>query len=198
MKVLFNAMKRGFQMMSSKAGCSGRLIWIDCEMTGLDVSRHTLVEIACIVTDGDLETVAEGPDLVISHPPNVLERMSPWCKSTFTKNGLLEKIQSSNISMESAESQVLSFLEKHTNKGECPLAGNSVSADRRFIEKCMPKLAKHFHYRTVDVSSFKEMARRWYPEVFAQLPEKKSTHRALDDIRESIEELKWYRKNIFK
>lgn len=197
MRALFNAAKRGFLSMS-KAGCSGRLIWIDCEMTGLDIRKHTLVEIACIVTDGNLEIVAEGPDLVISQPQNVLKRMSSWCVSTFSKNGLLEKIQSSNISMEDAENQVLSFVEQHTNKGECPLAGNSVNFDRRFIEQYMPKLAKHFHYRTVDVSSVKEIARRWYPEAFARLPEKKSAHRALDDIRESIDELKWYRRNIFK
>lgn len=167
-------------------------------MTGLDVRQHTLVEIACIVTEADLSVVAEGPDIVISQPEDVLANMSSWCRSTFARNGLLQKIRESNISIKAAESQVLSFLKEHTDPGKCPLAGNSVHMDRVFIERYMPDLVKHLHYRIVDVSTIKEVARRWYPLEFASSPQKLQKHRALDDIRESIQELHWYRSHIFK
>ncbi|VDM36523.1 unnamed protein product [Toxocara canis] len=183
-----------------------RLIWIDCEMTGLDVCRHTLVEIACIITEADLTArflpysliVAEGPDIVISQPESSLASMNSWCMTTFTKNGLLQRIRESNVSMKDAESQVVAFVKEHTDEGVCALAGNTVYMDRLFIERYMPDLAKHFHYRVVDVSSFKEVVRRWYPREYTMIPQKKQNHRALDDIRESIEELRWYRANVFK
>ncbi|VDM71730.1 unnamed protein product [Strongylus vulgaris] len=183
------------KMSSSGSGLAGRLIWIDCEMTGLDYEKQTLVEIATIVTDKDLNIVAEGPDIVIYQPENVLAKMEEWSKQMFTKNGLLKKIQESTVTLPEAEEKVLRFLEKETEKGECPLAGNSVSADRCFIKKYMPRLAEHLHYRTVDVSTVKELARRWYPDEFSMAPQKKCTHRALDDIRESIQELQYYRSN---
>uniref|UniRef100_A0A915BI68 Probable oligoribonuclease n=1 Tax=Parascaris univalens TaxID=6257 RepID=A0A915BI68_PARUN len=187
------------QRLASGMGArSERLIWMDCEMTGLDVWQHTLVEIACIVTEADLSVVAEGPDIVISQPENVLANMNSWCRSTFARNGLLQKIRESNISVEAAESQMLSFLKEHTDPGKCPLAGNSVYMDRVFIERYMPNLIKHLHYRIVDVSTIKEVARRWYPLEFTLSPQKQQKHRALDDIRESIQELQWYRAHIFK
>ncbi|KAL6734602.1 hypothetical protein Aduo_005128 [Ancylostoma duodenale] len=184
--------------MSKSTGGEGRLIWIDCEMTGLDVEKQTLVEIATIVTDKDLNVVAEGPDIVIHQPEEVLDLMEEWPRQTFIKNGLLKKIRESRITLERAEGMVLEFLEKETVKGECPLAGNSVSMDRCFINKYMPRLGKHLHYRTVDVSTVKELAKRWYPDEFVKAPPKKNTHRALDDIRESIQELQYYRSTVFQ
>uniref|UniRef100_A0A0N5AYC4 Probable oligoribonuclease n=1 Tax=Syphacia muris TaxID=451379 RepID=A0A0N5AYC4_9BILA len=181
----------------SACGSASRIIWIDCEMTGLVLAKSTLVEVACIITEGNLEVVAEGPDIVIHHPDYVLDRMSAWCKSTFTKNGLLDAIRSSKISMEAAEKEILSFLNKYTKKGQCCLAGNSVSVDRLFIDKYMPSVGQHLHYRTIDVSSIKEVVKRWYPEKYKQLPAKREAHLALSDIRESIEELKWYKQNVF-
>jgi len=175
-----------------------RLIWIDCEMTGLDVERQTLVEIACIVTEADLSTVAEGLDLVIHQPPAVMDKMDAWCKETFSKNGLWNAIEKSDISMEQAERTVLDFVSRHTDPGVCALAGNTVSMDRRFVEKYMPRLGAHLHYRTVDVSSIKELCRRWYPSDFSRAPKKRLAHRALDDIRDSIIELQYYRAAIFK
>ncbi|KAK5980697.1 Exonuclease rnase t and dna polymerase iii [Trichostrongylus colubriformis] len=175
-----------------------RLVWIDCEMTGLNHEKQTLVEIATIVTDQDLNVVAEGPDIVINQPESVLRNMEAWPRETFTKNGLLEKIRNSTVSLREAEDMVLEFLCKETEKGKSPLAGNSVHMDRRFISKYMPRLDSHLHYRIVDVSTVKELAARWYPEEFAKAPPKKCTHRALDDIRESIEELRYYRSVIFR
>ncbi|VDO33946.1 unnamed protein product [Haemonchus placei] len=175
-----------------------RLVWIDCEMTGLNHEKQTLVEIATIVTDGDLNVVAEGPDIVINQPEAVLRNMEDWPRETFSKNGLLQKIRESTVSLREAEDMVLEFLKRNTVKGRCPLAGNSVHMDRRFISKYMPRLDKHLHYRIVDVSTVKELASRWFPEEYAKAPIKKGTHRALDDIRESIEELRFYRSAIFR
>ncbi|XGW10633.1 hypothetical protein V3C99_012270 [Haemonchus contortus] len=175
-----------------------RLVWIDCEMTGLNHEKQTLVEIATIVTDGDLNVVAEGPDIIINQPETVLRNMEDWPRETFSKNGLLQKIRDSTVSLREAEDMVLEFLKKNTVKGKCPLAGNSVHMDRRFISKYMPRLDKHLHYRIVDVSTVKELASRWFPEEYAKAPIKKGTHRALDDIRESIEELRFYRSAIFR
>uniref|UniRef100_A0A7I4Y5G7 Exonuclease domain-containing protein n=1 Tax=Haemonchus contortus TaxID=6289 RepID=A0A7I4Y5G7_HAECO len=137
-----------------------RLVWIDCEMTGLNHEKQTLVEIATIVTDGDLNVVAEGPDIVINQPETVLRNMEEWPRETFSKNGLLQKIRESTVSLREAEDMVLEFLKKNTVKGKCPLAGNSVHMDRRFISKYMPRLDEHLHYRIVDVSTVKEMVPR--------------------------------------
>ncbi|CAJ0606365.1 unnamed protein product [Cylicocyclus nassatus] len=186
------------KMSNSVGEKAGRMIWIDCEMTGLDFEKQTLVEIATIVTDKDLKIIAEGPDVVIHQPEKVLDTMEEWSRDTFTKNGLLKRIRESTVSLSEAEEIVLKFLEKETEKGECPLAGNSVSVDRCFINKYMPRLGEHLHYRTIDVSTVKELARRWYPDKFSKAPRKKCTHRALDDIRESIEELQYYRSAVFR
>jgi len=193
-----NSASSGARRMSTSH--NDRMIWIDCEMTGLDVEKCTLVEIACIVSEGNsqLDIVAEGPDIVIHQPDIVLDNMTDWCRNTFTKNHLLTAIRQSDISLADAEHQMLAFVQKYTNAGECPLAGNTVSMDRQFIERYMPRLAAHFHYRTIDVSSVKELCRRWYPTIYADAPKKALTHRALDDIRESISELRYYQSTIFK
>ncbi|KAL3993571.1 Exonuclease family protein [Acanthocheilonema viteae] len=180
-----------------EASRSQRIVWVDCEMTGLDVSSKTIVEIACVVTEADLTVVAEGPNLIISQSRDVLEGMDNWCKSTFTSNGLLQEIRSSKITMQQAENEVLSYVRRHTDPGMCPLGGNSVSSDRIFLQKHMPTFEKHLHYRNIDVSSIKELAKRWYPDIYARKPRKENTHRALGDIYDSIQELNWYKKNIF-
>lgn len=176
---------------------SGRIIWVDCEMTGLDVNTHTIVEIACVVTEADLTVVEQGMNVVISQSEDVLEKMNNWCKAKFPENGLLQAIRSSKTSMDHAEKEVLRYVQRHTKPGSCPLAGNSVGHDRVFLQKYMPKFAAHLHYRIIDVSSIKELVQRWYPDLFMKIPKKVETHRALEDISESIQELKWYKDNIF-
>ena len=175
-----------------------RLIWIDLEMTGLELDTNTILEIACVITEGDLEIVAEGPSLIIHHEDQVLDRMNEWCIQHHGQSGLTDSVKKSQISLQDAEKQVLDFVAKHTPVGVCPLAGNSVGMDKRFLDKYMPSLAAHFHYRIVDVSTVKELCRRWYPGSLERAPAKKLSHRALDDIRESIEELKFYKTEVFK
>ncbi|KAM3719960.1 Oligoribonuclease [Dirofilaria immitis] len=166
-------------------------------MTGLDVSSKTIVEIACVVTEADLTIVEEGLDLIISQPKGILEQMDDWCKATFASNGLLQEIQSSKITMLQAENEILAYVRRHTDPGICPLGGNSVGSDRVFLKKYMPTLEKHLHYRIIDVSSIKELAKRWYPDLYVRKTRKENKHRALGDIYESIQELNWYKKNIF-
>uniref|UniRef100_A0A7E5A1J8 Probable oligoribonuclease n=1 Tax=Panagrellus redivivus TaxID=6233 RepID=A0A7E5A1J8_PANRE len=176
---------------------STRLIWVDCEMTGLDPEINRICEIALVITEGDLTPVAQFDPIIIKQTPESMQNMSKWCKKTFKKNGLLTRIAESNIDTQNAEEQVLKFLQEHTEPFTCALAGNSVYMDRLFIAREMPLVAAHFHYRTVDVSTIKELVRRWYPAKFAAIPEKKMCHRSIDDILESIEELKHYQKEIF-
>lgn len=178
------------------ADMDARMVWVDLEMTGLDPQACTIVEIATIVTDSDLTIVAEGPCLVIHQPEEVLAGMSDFVRDLHTRSGLLPRIQSSSITLEQAASETLAFLAKHVAKGTSPLCGNSVWKDRAFLERYMPSILELLHYRIVDVSTIKELARRWYPADY-QPPKKKETHRALDDVRESIEELKWYRAKLF-
>ena len=172
------------------------LAWIDLEMTGLDPEKHHIIEIASLITDSDLNVVEEGPELVISQPSEILELMNEWNVKQHTSTGLLEKIKSSSVLIEDAEKDTLDFFQKHIKQHKSPLCGSTVSHDRRFLIKYMPKLANHFHYRHIDVSSFKEVVKRWYPE--AEEFEKKGSHRAMDDIKESVDELKFYRKKFFK
>ncbi len=171
------------------------LIWIDLEMTGLDPETYVIVEIASIVTDDQLNVVAEGPDIAINHPDAVLSAMEPWSLEHHQASGLTDRIKASPYSCTQAEAETLSFLSQYCKKGDSPLCGNSIGQDRRFLVKYMPALEDFFHYRNIDVSSIKELAKRWYPS----LPrfEKKKTHLALSDIRESIDELIYYRKNVF-
>ncbi|KAM8897374.1 oligoribonuclease, mitochondrial-like isoform 2-T2 [Spinachia spinachia] len=177
---------------------SQRMVWVDLEMTGLDIEKDQIIEMACIVTDSDLNILAEGPNLIINQPNKLLEGMSYWCKEQHGKSGLTQAVQDSNITLEQAQNEFLSFIRQHTPPGQCPLAGNSVHADKRFLDKYMPQFMCHLHYRIVDVSTIKELCRRWFSDEFKMVPHKKAAHRALDDIHESIKELQYYRANVFK
>ena len=177
---------------------STRLVWVDCEMTGLDTTVDTLLEVAVLITDEDLGIVAEGPNIVIHHPEEVLKSMNEWCIEHHAKSGLTKMVRDSTIGLEEAEDKILSFVKQWIPEKKCPLAGNSVGQDAKFLKKYMPKFMDHLHYRIVDVSTIKELSRRWYPEEYAMAPKKKMSHRALDDIKESIEELKYYKARVFK
>ena len=167
-------------------------------MTGLDPTRDVIVEIATIVTDDELNVVAEGPDLVVHQPPAALEGMDPVVVEMHTSSGLLEAIAASTISLEDAGAQTLAFIREHVPEARTvPLCGNSIGTDRRFLLRYLPAIEEHLHYRSVDVSTIKELARRWYPAVLAAQPRKATAHRALDDIRESIAELRYYRERLF-
>lgn len=173
------------------------LIWIDLEMTGLEPEEHRIIEIATIVTDSDLNILAQGPVLAIHQSNEVLEAMDEWCTNTHTGSGLVERVKASSITEASAVEQTLDFLSKWVPKSVSPICGNSIGQDRRFLHKYMPELEQYFHYRNLDVSTIKELARRWAPEVLAGV-RKTGSHLALDDIKESIDELKHYRKHFFK
>ena len=171
---------------------------MDLEMTGLDPATCTIVEIATLVTDDDLNVVAEGPDLVIHQPEPALAVMDPVVVEMHTRSGLLEAIRSSTVSLEDAGAQTLAFIKAHVPEPRTvPLCGNSIGMDRRFLSAYLPEIENHLHYRSVDVSSVKELARRWYPKVLSARPHKDGTHRALDDIRESVAELAYYREHCF-
>jgi len=175
------------------------LIWIDLEMTGLDPDQELIVEVAVIVTDGALERLEEGPDLVIHAGSDVLEAMDPIVVQMHTNSGLIHRISESTLSVQEAEEQVLAFVTRLVPEPRmAPLAGNSVHADRAFLRKYMPRLEAHVHYRNVDVSTIKELARRWYPEALENAPKKAGGHRALADIRESIDEMRYWRGAVFK
>jgi oligoribonuclease len=171
---------------------------MDLEMTGLDPTRHTIVEIATLITDDQLEIVAEGPELVVHQSDEVLALMDEVVLEMHTRSGLLEAIKSSTLSLADAGSQTLEFIRQHVpNERSVPLCGSSIGTDRRFLAAHLPEIEHYLHYRSVDVSSVKELVRRWYPGVLASRPTKQGTHRALDDIRESIAELRFYRERVF-
>ncbi len=165
-------------------------------MSGLDPDRCAILEIATIVTDAELEVIAEGPDLVIHHDDAVLDAMDEWCTKHHGASGLTAAVKASTISLAEAEAKTLEFVAQHTTAKSSPLCGNTIWQDRRFIVRYMPTLDAHLHYRLVDVSTIKELARRWYPQLRA--PGKSDAHRALDDIRESIAELRFYREHVFR
>lgn len=171
------------------------LIWIDLEMTGLDPEKERIIEIATIVTDKDLNILAEGPVLAIHQTDELLAKMNAWCVNTHTANGLIERVKQSKLNERAAELQTLDFLKKWVPKGVSPICGNSVPQDKRFLYNYMPELADYFHYRHLDVSTLKELASRWKPEMLKNFS-KKNSHLALDDIKESIEELKFYRRHF--
>ena len=180
------------------AASSDVLVWLDMEMTGLEPDRERIIEAAMILTDGQLVEIAVGPELVIHQPEEVLAAMDDWNKSHHGASGLTARVRESTLGDVDAEAQLLAFIDAHVATRERPvLAGNSIHQDRRFVRRYMPKLDKRLHYRMVDVSTIKELARRWYPGVVAKLPAKKETHRALDDIRESIDELRFYKQHVF-
>jgi oligoribonuclease len=171
---------------------------MDLEMTGLDPSRNVIVEIATVITSDELETVTEGPDIVVHATPEELEAMEGVVRSMHTRSGLLAAIQASPISLAEAGEETLAFLRSHIGEPRSvPLCGNSIGTDRRFLAAHLPEVESFLHYRSIDVSSVKELCRRWYPDVLAGAPPKKEAHRALDDIRESIAELAYYRSTIF-
>jgi oligoribonuclease len=173
------------------------LVWMDLEMTGLDPKTCVIIEIASIVTDKDLNLMAQGPSLVIHQPQSVLDAMDDWNKTHHGESGLIESVQKSTISLEEAEKQTLAFISQHCKAKSSPLCGNTIYQDRRFLIEYMPTLENYLHYRLVDVSTIKELVKRWYGPEF-QSPQKKQKHKALDDILETVEELKFYRKMVFK
>lgn len=171
---------------------------MDLEMTGLEPERHVIVEIATLLTDDQLNVLAEGPDLVLHATDEQLAEMGPFVTEMHTKSGLLPQIIASTITADQAQSLTLDFLKSHISEPRSvPLCGNSIGTDRRFLQEYMPELEAFLHYRNVDVSTIKELAKRWNPEVVSSLPEKESAHRALDDIKESIDELVHYRSTLF-
>jgi len=170
----------------------GRLIWIDLEMTGLDTDRDAILEIATIVTDSQLNVLAEGPELAIAQPLSVLEAMDEWNRKQHGKSGLWRRVLEEGVGLADAEARTVSFLAEWVPANTSPMCGNSICQDRRFLHRLMPRLEQHFHYRNLDVSTIKELARRWAPQVLAGL-RKQSAHTALSDVRDSIDELRFYR-----
>jgi oligoribonuclease len=174
------------------------LVWMDLEMTGLEPSRDVIVEIATLVTDDELNIVAEGPDLVVHQSDEALALMDPFVVDMHTRSGLLPAIKASTISLAEAGEQTLAFIRQHVPEARSvPLCGNSIGTDRRFLAAYLPDIENYLHYRSVDVSSVKELVRRWYPQVRGERPRKVGNHRALDDIRESVKELRYYREKVF-
>ena len=174
-----------------------RLVWLDLEMTGLDPKKCTIVEIGVIITDGELNILAEGPSFAIHHSPKRLAGMEPWSRYHHKKSGLTDACRESKVGLKKAEEETLKFVKQHCRPRTAPLCGNTIWQDRRFLIKYMPKLEQYLHYRVIDVSSVKELVSRWYPPTFKMPREKNQTHRVMDDIRESIEEMRYYRKKVF-
>ncbi|MCD6495556.1 oligoribonuclease [Candidatus Bipolaricaulota bacterium] len=174
------------------------LVWLDLETSGVDVESKAILEVAMVITDKDLNVIAEGPELVIYQPDGVLEKLDDWCKKQHRASGLIDEVRRSSISLEQAESQLISFASQYCPPRACPLCGNSICFDRRFIIRYMPRLNALLSYRNVDVSSIKELVSRWYPEALAGIGNSQtSKHRALSDIHESIGELMHYRQTVF-
>lgn len=175
------------------------LVWIDLEMTGLNIEVDRILEIACIITDGKLTKIVEGPNLVIHQTKECMDKMGEWCQEHHAESGLTEKVIQSKISEKEAEQQVIEFVKRHVDTNRAPLlAGNSVYVDFMFLKKYMPDLASIFSHVVVDVSSVKALCLRWYPKEKKKAPKKENKHRAMDDIKESIAELKYYKENVFK
>ncbi|MDR2619717.1 MAG: oligoribonuclease [Propionibacteriaceae bacterium] len=174
------------------------LVWIDCEMTGLDVAHDALIEVAVQVTDGNLNPLGEGIDIVISAPEETLDSMGDFVRDMHTNSGLLDEVRASQVTLREAEQQVLAYVKSVVpTAGKAPIAGNTIGTDRTFLARYMPELESYLHYRSIDVSSIKELAKRWYPKVFYAAPSKHGNHRALADIMESIAELAYYRATVF-
>ena len=179
-------------------GDDNQLVWLDLEMTGLDVEQHVIVEMACVVTDSDLAPRDDGIDIVVHQDAAALARMDDFVTRMHTKSGLLPLIEASTVNIEEAQKQVLAYVRRHVAlAGTAPLCGNSIGVDRRFLDRYMHDLDAFLHYRSIDVSSLKELCRRWYPAIYSKRPNKAEHHRALDDIHESIEELRYYREKLF-
>jgi len=182
--------------MSSKQK-SNNLVWVDLEMTGLDPKKCTILEIGAVITDGELNILAEGPYPAIHHSPKTLHGMEAWSRHHHGKSGLTEECRRSRISLRKAEAMILDFVKSHCRENSSPLCGNTVWQDRRFLVKYMPRLESYLHYRVIDVSSIKELVQRWYPADHKAPRRKRQTHRVRQDILESIEELRFYRQKVF-
>jgi oligoribonuclease len=183
----------------AQAGVDDRLVWMDLEMTGLDLQRHHIVEIAVLVTDANLDVLADGLDLVVHQPAEVLVEMEDFVRNMHTKSGLLSEIERSSLSLGAAGEQTLEYIRQYVPEpGTAPLCGNSIGVDRRFLDRYLPDLDHYLHYRSIDVSSLKELCRRWYPGAYKKRPSKAEAHRALDDVTESVAELRYYREAIMR
>jgi oligoribonuclease len=184
--------------VTERAERAGRLVWIDCEMTGLDLARDALIEVAAIVTDAELTPLDDGVEVVIHAHDDLLDTMVPVVRDMHSASGLTEKVRASTVTLGEAEKLVLDYVKSHVPEPKtAPLCGNSIGTDRGFVARDMPALDEHLHYRMIDVSSIKELAKRWYPRVYQSQPPKGLSHRALADIRESITELAYYRATLF-
>ena len=181
----------------SEVATEDNLVWIDLEMTGLDPARDHIIEIATVVTDSHLNVLAEGPVIALHQTDEVLGRMDEWNRTTHGASGLVDRVRASRFGVAEAEAATLGFLAQHALRGASPMCGNSICQDRRFLAREMPELERFFHYRNLDVSTLKELARRWAPDVLAGV-QKSSTHTALNDVRESIEELRHYRRTLLR
>ena len=185
--------------MAEKPDADDRLVWLDLEMTGLDVERHTIVELAVLVTDAELEILDDGIDLIVHQPPDALAEMDDFVRKMHEKSGLLPEIEKSKLALDAAGEQALDYIrERVPEPGTSPLCGNSIGVDRRFLARYLPDLDNYLHYRSIDVSSLKELCRRWYPDIYGKRPGKAETHRALADIRESVAELRFYREHMLR
>ncbi len=173
------------------------LIWIDLEMTGLDTFNDQIIEIATIVTDSQLEIIAEGPMLAVHQPDEIMAAMDEWNTNQHGKSGLTKRVKESTLSVQDVERMTLEFLQQHVDKGASPMCGNSICQDRRFMARLMPELEAYFHYRNLDVSTLKELGKRWAPEITSGF-KKDSSHLAMDDTRDSINELRYYREHLFR
>lgn len=173
-----------------------RLVWVDLEMTGLDPREHVILEIATLITDASLAIVAEGPELVIHQPEATLAAMNEWSRSHHQASGLLERVRAATVTVQEAERQTLDFVKEHCGEGQVPLAGNSIHMDRFFLKFHMPAFEAYLHYRNIDVTTLKELARRWNPKVLETAPRKSDSHRSMEDVRESIAELRHYREHF--
>jgi oligoribonuclease len=183
----------------AQAGVDDRLVWMDLEMTGLDLQRHHIVEIAVLVTDANLDVLADGLDLVVHQPAEVLVEMDDFVRKMHTKSGLLSEIERSSLTLDAAGEQTLEYIKQFVPEpAAAPLCGNSIGVDRRFLDRYLPDLDRYLHYRSIDVSSLKELCRRWYPEAYKKRPSKTEAHRALDDVTESVAELRYYREAIMR
>ncbi len=181
---------------TGKTSRAGNLVWIDLEMTGLDPTRDVIIEAAVLITDPELNIIAHGPDLAIHRSDAELSVMNAWNRHTHHRSGLIQRVKASEVTIAQAEAEILEFVQQWTAKQQAPLCGNSVHQDRRFLYGEMPRLIDWLDYRIIDVSTIKELAKRWYPDLEAFV--KQDRHRALEDIRESIAELRWYREQVFR
>jgi oligoribonuclease len=182
---------------TAPAAADDRLVWLDLEMTGLDVTRHVIVEVAALVTDGDLEPLDDGIDIIVHQPAAALAEMDDFVRKMHTRSGLVVEIEASTVTLADAGAAAIDYIRQHVPEaGLAPMCGNSIGVDRRFLDHQLPELDQFLHYRSVDVSSFKELCRRWYPDVYKKRPHKAETHRALADVRESIAELRYYREHM--